>query len=62
MSDFIEELKWRGLIHDSTPGIQEFLNQKLIMIIYLGVHIVFIILYLLTTFDQSKFYMENIVV
>tara|TARA_B100001173_G_scaffold211061_1_gene182136 strand:+ start:578 stop:1870 length:1293 start_codon:yes stop_codon:yes gene_type:complete len=28
MSDFIEELKWRGLIHDSTPGIQEFLNQK----------------------------------
>ena len=28
MSDFIEELKWRGLIHDSTPGIQEFLNHK----------------------------------
>ena len=28
MSDFIKELKWRGLIHDSTPGIEEFLNQK----------------------------------
>ena len=24
--DFIDELKWRGLIHDSTPGIQEYLN------------------------------------
>jgi len=28
MSEFIKELKWRGLIHDSTPGIEEFLNQK----------------------------------
>ncbi len=28
MSDFIKELKWRGLIHDSTPGIEEFLNEK----------------------------------
>ena len=28
MSDFIEELKWRGLIHDFTPGIEEFLNEK----------------------------------
>ena len=28
--DFIDELKWRGLIHDSTPGIQEYLkgNQR----------------------------------
>ena len=26
MMDFIDELKWRGLIHDSTPGIQEYLN------------------------------------
>ena len=28
MADFIEELKWRGLIHDFTPGIQEFLNEN----------------------------------
>ena len=30
MMDFIDELKWRGLIHDSTPGIQEYLkgNQR----------------------------------
>jgi len=28
MSDFIKELKWRGLIHDFTPGIEEFLNEK----------------------------------
>jgi len=28
MSDFIKELKWRGLIHDLTPGIEEFLNEK----------------------------------
>jgi tyrosyl-tRNA synthetase len=28
MSDFIKELKWRGLIHDFTPGIEEFLNGK----------------------------------
>ena len=26
MMDFIDELKWRGLIHDSTPGIQKYLN------------------------------------
>ena len=26
--NFIEELKWRGLIHDFTPGIQKFLNEK----------------------------------
>ena len=26
MVDFIDELKWRGLIHDSTPGIQEYLR------------------------------------
>ena len=26
MMDFIDELKWRGLIHDSTPGIHEYLN------------------------------------
>ena len=28
MSDFIKELRWRGLIHDSTPGIEEFLHEK----------------------------------
>ena len=28
MSDFIKELKWRGLIHDFTPGIEEFLHEK----------------------------------
>ncbi|MBF27316.1 MAG: tyrosine--tRNA ligase [Flammeovirgaceae bacterium] len=28
MNDFIEELKWRGLIHDSTPGIQDFLGKN----------------------------------
>ena len=28
MNNFIEELKWRGLIHDFTPGIQKFLNEK----------------------------------
>ena len=29
MSDFIKELRWRGLIHDSTPGIEEFLKEKI---------------------------------
>ncbi len=28
MSDFIEELKWRGLIHDMIPGTEELLKQK----------------------------------
>ena len=28
MSDFIKELKWRGLIHDFTPGIEEFWHEK----------------------------------
>ena len=26
--NFIEELRWRGLIHDITPGAEEFLNEK----------------------------------
>ena len=26
--DFIDELKWRGLIHDSTPGLQEYLKDS----------------------------------
>ena len=29
MSDFIEELKWRGMIHDIMPGTQELLNKEL---------------------------------
>ncbi len=28
MSDFIEELKWRGLIHDMIPGTEELLKEK----------------------------------
>lgn len=28
--DLIEELKWRGLLHDSTPGTQELLNKELV--------------------------------
>ena len=28
MVDFIHELKWRGLIHDSTPGLQEYLKDS----------------------------------
>lgn len=27
--DFVEELKWRGMIHDMTPGVQEFMNEHL---------------------------------
>ncbi len=30
MSNFIEELRWRGLIHDSTPGVEEHLNSGVI--------------------------------
>lgn len=26
--NFIEELKWRGMLHDSTPEIEEHLNSK----------------------------------
>jgi len=26
--DFIEELKWRGLLHDSIPGTEELLNKE----------------------------------
>ena len=28
MMDFIDELKWRGLIHDATPGLQEYLKDS----------------------------------
>ena len=28
MMDFIDELKWRGLIHDSTPGLHEYLKES----------------------------------
>ena len=27
MSNFIEEMRWRGLIHDLTPGVEEHLNS-----------------------------------
>ena len=28
MMDFIDELNWRGLIHDSTPGLQKYLKDS----------------------------------
>lgn len=28
MLNFIEELKWRGMLHDMTPGVEEMLNSK----------------------------------
>ncbi|MEP1781258.1 MAG: tyrosine--tRNA ligase, partial [Reichenbachiella sp.] len=27
--DFVEELKWRGMIHDMMPGVQEQLNKEM---------------------------------
>ena len=32
MSTFIEELKWRGMLHDMTPGVEEMMakNQRLV--------------------------------
>ncbi len=29
MKNFIEELRWRGMLHDSTPGVEEHLNQEM---------------------------------
>ena len=29
IKDFIEELKWRGMIHDVMPGAQEHLQQEM---------------------------------
>ena len=29
MKDFLEELKWRGLIHDLTPGVEEQLQKEM---------------------------------
>ena len=26
--DFIEELKWRGMLHDMIPGTEEYLRSK----------------------------------
>ena len=26
--DFVEELRWRGLLHDAMPGTQEMLNTE----------------------------------
>ena len=28
MKDFINELKWRGMLHDVTPGIEEHLEKN----------------------------------
>lgn len=28
MLNFLEELKWRGMLHDMTPGVEEMLNSK----------------------------------
>ena len=25
---FVEELRWRGMLHDMTPGVEELLNEK----------------------------------
>jgi len=32
----VEELKWRGMVHDSTPELEEFLNENN-SVVYLGV-------------------------
>lgn len=29
MKNFIEELRWRGMLHDSTPGVEEHLNEQM---------------------------------
>lgn len=29
MTDFIEEMTWRGLVHDVMPGTQEYMNKNL---------------------------------
>ncbi|UXP34180.1 tyrosine--tRNA ligase [Reichenbachiella agarivorans] len=29
MKDFVEELKWRGMIHDMMPGVQEQMNKEM---------------------------------
>ena len=26
--NFVEELKWRNMLHDMTPGAEEFLNSQ----------------------------------
>jgi len=28
MKDFLEELKWRGMIHDMTPGVEDQLSKE----------------------------------
>jgi tyrosyl-tRNA synthetase len=34
--DFVEELKWRGMIHDAMPGVDEHLNEKM-RLAYVGI-------------------------
>ncbi len=29
MTNFIEELRWRGMLHDSTPYVEEHLNEAM---------------------------------
>ncbi|MCR9250264.1 MAG: tyrosine--tRNA ligase [bacterium] len=36
MKDFVEELKWRGMIHDIMPGTEELLNSGEIVSAYIG--------------------------
>lgn len=36
MQDFLSELKWRGLIHDVTPGIEEHLKTGKVIKAYIG--------------------------
>ena len=35
MKNFIEELRWRGMLHDTMPGVEEHLNEKM-RIAYIG--------------------------
>jgi tyrosyl-tRNA synthetase len=34
--DFVDELKWRGMIHDAMPGVEEHLNEKM-RLAYVGI-------------------------
>ena len=29
MKNFVEELRWRGMIHDMTPGTEDQLNKEI---------------------------------
>ena len=36
MANFVEELRWRGMLHDIMPGTEELLNRELCSA-YLGI-------------------------